>query len=208
MKNIIAIRHAEAEHLIKKVIGGRNETSVTLTGEKQALHTAIAIQEIMKDSLPVIYSSDQLRAVQTAEHISNTLKSKVIFSHQLRSIDNGVAKHMSPSEAEQTVAPMVNPRIDWVPWAESESWRMLFRRVSNYMEQLSDTKENIIIVTHGRTLVALFQWWMGYSEEQLENNFFQFETDPCGITHLSMADDGERFIHKLNCTNHLIKGVE
>jgi broad specificity phosphatase PhoE len=152
----------------------------------------------------VIYSSDQLRAVQTAEAISEMFGVTPIFTGALRSIDNGIAKNMSPSEAHGSVVPMIKPRIDWIPWPEAESWRMLFKRVENFMKQFKDSDKNIIIVTHGRTLVSLVQWWMGYTAEQLESSFFEFDTDPCGITHLRYTAEGERYIKKLNSTNHFM----
>jgi broad specificity phosphatase PhoE len=202
--NIIAIRHAEAEHLVKDIIGGRNETTLTLSGEQQAIKTAKSIKEILKNSTPIIYCSDQTRAVQTAQAISQAYGVTPIFTSELRSIDNGIAKNMSPSEARQSASPLITPRIDWIPWPSSESWRMLYQRVANFMGQFRDSESDIIIVTHGKTLVSLVQWWMGYTEEQLESAFFDFDTDPCGITHLCYSAEGERYIRKLNSTIHLL----
>ena len=99
--------------------------------------------------------------------------------------------------------PQTEPLLDWIPYPEGESWRMMHNRIKEFMDSLdSNESESVMLVTHGGPLIALVHIWLELSEEFFSKVSYQF--DPCSITVLGINRWGEKTIYKLNDTAHLI----
>jgi len=83
MKQIILIRHGQAEHQLHNRIGGWSDVNLTEHGIKQAQAVAQRLEEELKGTYK-IYSSDLNRAKQTAEIICKQLEVTPTYAFELR----------------------------------------------------------------------------------------------------------------------------
>ena len=81
MKNVITIQHTQAEHHVSGMIGGNTDWALTETGKKQAHSIGKNMKDLIKTENAIKYSSDLLRAKQTAEIINEYLNLKIIFRY-------------------------------------------------------------------------------------------------------------------------------
>ena len=148
-----------------------------------------------------MYSSDLIRASETAETIGKILNSPVLINSDLREINSGLANNKTIKEAVSLELPMTEPLLDWIPYPGGESWRMVKNRVYYFMNAINkDGHGTVIIVTHWVPFVVIVFWWSKLPEEAK----ISFEFSNCSITELNINDWGERTIVKLNDTSHLV----
>jgi len=201
MKELILIRHGEAEHQVRNITGGWTDSKLTELGKKQALKTGQKLKETLKNKNFQIYSSDLIRASETGEIIGKILNSQVQVNSDLREINAGLANNKTIEEAALLELPMTEPTLDWIPYSEGESWRMVKNRVYSFMNAINnDGHDTVIIVTHWVPFVNIVFWWLKLPEETK----ISFEFSNCSITELNINEWGERTIVKLNDTAHLV----
>ncbi|MFC0391398.1 histidine phosphatase family protein [Paenibacillus mendelii] len=200
MKELILIRHGEAEHLLTGVVGGWTDTKLTELGKQQAHCTAVRAALLLQDTTFRLYSSDLSRARQTAQIIGHRLASDPICVEGLRELSNGAAANLSVEEADKIRNPVTDPVTDWVPYPGAESWRMMHDRLSAFMEELNVTEDVVVIVSHSNAIISLIHYWLRFSPDMFN---VSFDIQPCSITRLRINKWGERTISKLNDTAHL-----
>jgi broad specificity phosphatase PhoE len=205
MKDLILVRHGEADHLVDGSGGGWVDTQLTELGRKQSRRIGQRIKERVKDRPLKIYSSDLSRAYETATIIGEILNKKPVEVNELRGLSLGVAGEMKKAEADQVKNPLTLPLFDWVPYQEAESLGMMQERVNRFMESVkSEAEETTVIVAHGNSSVAILYWWLGIGRELLTRiTKPSFHLDPCSLTHVYINEQGKRTIIKLNDSNHL-----
>ena len=71
MKELILVRHGEAEHIVKGLVGGGSDYPLTNKGRKQAALTGKRLEELYGTRIEGIYSSDLKRASESATIIHN-----------------------------------------------------------------------------------------------------------------------------------------
>lgn len=150
---VYIIRHGQDDDSVR---GGWSNTSLTELGIDQAKNLAEEISDnYEKYNIGKIYSSDLLRARQTADIISSSLNNvDVIFEKELREVNNGALAGM-----KNEVAEVLYPNLYWrnLGWEESypdgESPKDFYIRVSDYfssfIKNVADYDKNILVVTHG-----------------------------------------------------------
>lgn len=200
LKELILIRHGEAEHHLNGLTGGWTDSSLSPRGREQARRTAQAVPRLLNGNTFALYASDLQRAFQTAAPIAEALGVSMISNPGLREFNNGRAAGMTREQAKAIAIPISHPTIDWIPYPGAESWRLMEKRVSACMDQIAQETERAIIVSHGNSSVAVVHWWLGLGEPSWK---VYFEFDPCSITRLTISNLGERTISKLNDTAHL-----
>jgi len=204
MNELILIRHGQAEHLINDISGGWTDTKLTELGKKQARFAGSRLKEFLDSKGLKIYSSDLSRALETAEIISSIMYIEFSSSKDLRELNTGKAINLTQTEADRIRQPMTEPLLDWIPYPEGESWRMMHTRIKKFMESLDiDESETVLLVTHGGPLIVLVHIWLELPEEFFSKVSYQF--DPCSITRLGINKHGEKTIYNLNDTAHLTK---
>jgi broad specificity phosphatase PhoE len=70
MRKIVVIQHCQSEHHINNMSGGLTNTPLTELGRNQAELIGLKLKEELKEESYAIYSSDLLRAKQTANIIA------------------------------------------------------------------------------------------------------------------------------------------
>ncbi|MFF2089474.1 histidine phosphatase family protein [Paenibacillus sp. NPDC058174] len=202
MKELILIRHGEAEHLLSGVVGGWTDTKLTELGRAQAKCTGQKLAEWLSDAAVRLYCSDLSRAKETAQIIGRALGSEPVPGEDLRELNNGIAANLTAGEADKVRNPITEPVIDWVPYPEAESWRMMYARLSAFMDKFkNDTSDDVILlVSHSNAMISLIHYWLEFPPDMFK---VSFDIEPCSITRLRINKWGERTIAKLNDTSHL-----
>ena len=202
IKSLILLRHGEAEHLLDGRIGGWTDSNLTKKGLQQAKSNLAFLSKTVSISDYEIYSSDLRRASETAKEFEVEMAKKIHFSRDLRELSNGLARNKSKVEAEKLYVPMTEPKLDWIPYPEAESWRMLCKRIYTFLDHLNRKgNPNIIIVSHKKALCAIIHWWLQFDYNH--DNNVSYDLKPGSLTFLRINRWNERTIAKLNQTLHL-----
>ena len=202
MKTLILVRHAEAEHLTLGLKGGWTDTRLTDRGKLQAASVAERIAEDLNGYDIDIYSSDLIRAVDTANSIGSKLGLKVNQYEGIREIHVGKATGMTNKEVEEIYTPPTEPILDWRAYPEGETWREFHARVSSCMDEIAeDSGDLAIVVCHSGTIVNIVDWWLKLDMDSVA--LVTFRTHPAAITVLGNSDLGERTVERLNDISHL-----
>lgn len=204
MTNIILIQHCQSEHHINNMSGGWTDTPLTELGIKQAT----VIGNILKKSITIndfkLYTSDLLRASQTAAIIGAQLELPSISDKNLREINTGIAAGKTKEWAKEHKNPKAGNDfdLDYQEFQDGESWRAFYSRVCNCMDTIYNysKEKNLIIVTHGGTLGYILAWWLKFEPEMIVNAYFSSSVG--GITVLSQNDFKQHVVNKFNDTSH------
>ena len=162
---IILIRHGETEWNSQKRMQGHSNSDLSEVGRGQIQ----ALGELMKNvSFDHIYSSDSLRARQTAEAITQYSGHTLQFDQRIREKNLGVFEGLTSTEAKErhpeiyrlfkTAGP--NYVID-----EGESTQQLLERALEFIEEirLRHPQERVVMVTHGGVVRVLMKYALGLS---------------------------------------------
>jgi broad specificity phosphatase PhoE len=120
----------------------------------------IAAQTLNGNSFTALYSSDLLRAVQTAQEISKKVNLPIITSPALREINQGIWEGQFIKDVLNTMGDRVravyqNPYTDRKPGGESIG--EVAERMYAYLDQLVEihNQETIIVVSHGLAIATV-----------------------------------------------------
>lgn len=200
MKELILVRHGEAEHLAKGIIGGSSDFQLTDRGRKQIALTGKRLKELFGTRIEIIYSSDLKRASESAMIIQKEINVPITFDSRLREMSRGIANGMTVEEAKSIRRPQCEPMLDWIPYPEGESWRMLRERASVALKEIEQKEEEVVLlVGHGNLNCAMIELWLQLPEDYL----LDFALQPASITVLGVSVWNHREIRKLNETAHL-----
>jgi probable phosphoglycerate mutase len=203
MHELYLIRHGESEHLVRGISGGWTDLPLTALGTRQARATGARMRELVGDAKARLYSSDLMRARETAEQVAAALGVEVHHAVQLRELNNGVACGLPEAQAKALRRPITTPVLDWVPYEGGESWRDMQFRVGTYLSELDRLEAGTVIaVTHGNAMVCAVNWWLRVEDDHLLANAM-CDAAPASITRLRVAADACRTIAFLNDTSHL-----
>jgi len=97
--------------------------------------------------------------------------------------------------------PMTEPRLDWRPYPQAETWREFHLRVAECMERLTADPAPMLLVTHGGTIVNIVAWWLRLGVDQLPQ--VSFPVDPASLSVLRIGRSNEHTLERLNDTAHL-----
>jgi len=201
MNELIVVRHGEAEHMVGGLTGGWTDTHLTELGKRQAQLTGPHVASIVGDRPFRFYSSDLLRAAETAEIIAGSLGAKPILTPHLRELNNGAAAGLTTEEAAKIENPLTEPVVDWAPYPGAESWRGMSERVVSFLESIDKGEPDLAaLVVHGGSGNAAICWWLGLG---IGEHNISFELDPCSVSRFNVTRFGERNVVKINDTAHL-----
>ncbi len=202
MKRIITIQHTQSVHHTNGMIGSWTDWDLTNLGKEQANNIGIKLkEELSKDSVYVMYSSDLKRAKQTAEIVAKHLNLEPVINEALRerNLGSAVGKSVQWLRENQTAwEKTIDDRC--VPDAESrrETWKRL---EPFYNDIVSSDDKNIIIVSHGDTLSIFNAMWLGLKPEDLNNcDLFGFAG---GVSHFIEDDNGKHIIKRLSDMSYI-----
>ena len=160
---LLLARHGESEANTLRVISNRNfPHALTARGMVQAAALAQKLQDL---KITKVYASPILRAMQTAEIISNHLGLDVSIEDALREPDCGELEGRSDAAAWTLHAQV---RQDWFvthQWDAhplgGESYNDVVDRLAVLLENRSSTDGCAVCVTHGLLIQILLHHFVG-----------------------------------------------
>lgn len=198
MRRLVLVRHGQSEWNVERRIQGQAGTGLSATGARQAEHVA----EWLGRTFPAatLVSSDLQRCRETAAPIARTLGVEPRHDPRLRERDFGAWSGKLLTEIE------VDDPERWHRWrggedvvAEvgGESSPTLARRVLDAYEELSDTEETVIAVTHGGPVWHGTHAFLGLVEGTLGG------VANTAVTELVVDEAAGRRLDAWNQTGHL-----
>ena len=167
MKNIITIQHTQSIHHTNGMIGGWGDWNLSELGIEQAERIGKRLSKEIEGNKYTMYSSDLLRAKQTAEIVGKHLGIKPIIVSALKEISCGEANGISKEEARKIDLGSMKT-VDDISFPGAESMRDVYNRLSVFLNEILENKEeNIIIVAHGISLGIFNILWLGLDVEAL-----------------------------------------
>ena len=200
------IRHGQSGGNAEGRFGGHGPTPLSDLGREQAEKTA---KVLAKEGIDVIYSSDLLRAVQTAEPLAKLLGLKVNTSEAFRERHVGVLEGLTFDESKRDFPTdyyaLVNRDIHHVI-TEGESYRELLRRITAKLNDVvrAHPSERIAIYSHTGAICFLILHLLGAIHRGTKRTPW-IVTSNCGINRFELRGPRNVRLLALNDTRHLIR---
>ena len=201
MKTIITIQHTQSVHHTNGMVGSWTDWELSELGVLQAK----SIGQKLKDELAgrefVIYSSDLLRAKQTAENVGDYLGVTPILRQELRERNLGKCCGKSVQWLRENIEQQ-EKTIDDRLFSDAESRRDEWNRLKPFFDEImSNDEENIIIVSHGDLLSVFNTMFLGLDVETI-NNCEMFGLAG-GVSYMFVNNEGKRFIKRISDMSYI-----
>ena len=164
---IILIRHGETEWNSQKRMQGHSNSDLSSVGQAQIQ----ALGQWMKNvPFDLIYSSDSLRAKQTAEAITQFSGHELQFDQRLREKNLGVFEGLTSEEAREChpeVFHLFKTAGSKYVIDEGESTQQLQDRALEIVNEIriKHPEERVLLVTHGGFIRVVMKHSLGLSLE-------------------------------------------
>ena len=164
---VIIVRHGQSEHHIRKLTGGWTDTSLTEIGHEQARRVAARLKEELGDREITLYTSDLLRAGETARHVAAAFGVDPVIDERIREHNNGEAANLTIEEARVKYPAWFGAEGTsiWAfgapaPAPGAETGAEFYVRCASFLDSLPDDGPIPVIVTHGGTIMCLVARWL------------------------------------------------
>ena len=201
LTRICFVRHGETDWNIEQRMQGHIDLALNAKGEVQAVATGRCFSVMQASAL---YSSDLLRARQTAEPIAQALHLPIVLLPSLRERNFGRCEGMTFAEIaarnEEDARAIVSRDPDYAAPGGGESRRQHEVRILECVDGLvSDHPgKSIVVVTHGGVLDVIYRRVHGLSPEAPRDH----QIPNAGINWVAIAD-GHWEIERWAETAHL-----
>lgn len=201
MKNIITIQHTQSIHHTNGMIGSWTDWNLSELGIKQANNMGRNLSKELGNKKYVMYSSDLLRAKNTAKIIGKYLGVEPILARELRERNLGKCVGKSVKWLKENIEKQ-EKSIDDKMFSDAESRRDEWNRLLPFFNKLMASEhENIIIVSHGDLLSVFNTMWLGLEVETLnKSELFGLAG---GVTFMEETADGKRFIKRMSDMSYI-----
>lgn len=200
------VRHGQSAGNAEGRFGGHGPTPLSELGKQQAALTA---HSLAKEKINVIYSSDLLRAVQTAEPLAKLLNTEVNPTKDFRERHVGVLEGLTFDEAKaqfpKDYFALVNREVAHVI-TDGESYRQLLDRTTETLNRIlrKHRGERIAIFAHTGTICFLTLYLLGAIHRRTRNTPWLI-TSNCGINRFEFRGRKNMRVLAINDTRHLIQ---
>jgi 2,3-bisphosphoglycerate-dependent phosphoglycerate mutase len=201
---LFLIRHGQSAGNAEGRFGGHSATPLSDLGCEQARLAAAALA---KENINAIYSSDLLRAVQTAEPLARMLGIEIVTSTALRERNVGVLEGLTFDESKAAhpddYYALVNRNIHHVI-TEGESYRHLLNRITAELRDIlrQHRGERIAIFTHTGALCFMTLHLLGAIHRNTKQTPWII-TSTCGINRFEVRGPRNIRVLALIDTPHL-----
>jgi probable phosphoglycerate mutase len=200
---ILLLRHGQSEGNEGNRFGGQGPTPLTTLGHAQAAATGTALA---REGLTAIWTSDLVRAVQTAEPIAAATGLPLRVTPALRERSVGVFTGLTFVEAEErypeVFAALMRRDPDACP-PEGETTDDCLLRAGAFFDDVlagAAAYARVLLVSHAFTLNLLVRRALGIADAPAPF----FRTDNCGLHRLRRTRHGFWNVEALNDRRHLI----
>ncbi|MBD0373076.1 MAG: histidine phosphatase family protein [Pyrinomonadaceae bacterium] len=201
---ILLIRHGQSQGNAEGRFGGHTATPLSARGRRQA---EAAARALASEKITAIYSSDLLRAVETAEPLARLTGLKIKRSTAFRERSVGVMEGLTFEEAAEQhpeqYAALIRRDFEHVILG-GESYRQMLDRASEKLDHAIRKHRGgrISVFSHTGTICILTLHLMGALDAP-ELKPVWISTANCGITRIEIRSDGFVRVQALNDTRHL-----
>lgn len=201
MKNIITIQHTQSIHHTNGMVGSWTDWDLSELGIQQANNIGRNLSKELADKNYVMYSSDLLRAKNTAKIIGKHLRVEPIFVTELRERNLGKCVGKSVQWLKENIETQ-EKYIDDKMFSDAESRRDEWNKLLPFFNELMTNEyENIIIVSHGDLLSVFNTMWLGMDIEMLNRS--EILGLAGGVTFMQETADGKRFIKRMSDMSYI-----
>lgn len=203
------IRHGQSAGNAEGRFGGHSATPLSELGVKQAELTA---QFLAKEKIHVLYSSDLLRATQTAEPSAKLLELEINSTTDFRERNVGVLEGLTFVEAKEFYPKdyyaLVNRRIGHVI-TNGESYRQLLERTNKALHQIlrEHKGKKVAIFSHTGAICFMTLNLIGAINRKTYTTPW-LVTSNCGINRFEFRGRNNTRLLAVNDTRHLVKLTE
>lgn len=201
MKTIITIQHTQSVHHTNGMVGSWTDWELSELGIKQANNIGKKLKAELAGRKFVIYSSDLLRAKQTAEIVGSYLDSSPILRSELKERNLGKCCGKSVQWLRENIEQQ-EKTIDDKLFSDAESRRDEWNRLKPFFDEImSNGEENIIIVSHGDLLSVFNTMFLGLDAEMI--NACEMFGLAGGVSYMFENNEGKRFIKRISDMSYI-----
>ena len=164
------VRHGKDDGTVR---GGWSQQPLTNEGKEQADELASFVQG-SDLAIKHIYSSDLLRAMQTAQSVADKLHLPIVPMPEFREVNNGDLAGIKNELANKMYPGLYWNTLDWEQrYPGGESPREFYERISTawdaFQKMALNRNENVLLVTHGGVINVILSIVNGekYSNETI-----------------------------------------
>jgi broad specificity phosphatase PhoE len=201
---LFLVRHGQSAGNAEGRFGGHSATPLSDLGFEQARLTAEALA---REKINAVYSSDLLRAVQTAEPLSKLVGIPIVTSEAFRERNVGVLEGLTFDESKQEYPndyyALVNRNIHHVI-TKGESYTNLLDRITVELRNLlrKHRGERVAVFTHTGALCFMTLHLLGAIHRGTKQTPWII-TSNCGINRFEIRGARNIRVLALNDTRHL-----
>lgn len=201
MKTIITIQHTQSIHHTNGMVGSWTDWPLSELGKQQADHMGDKLKGELQGKKVVMYSSDLLRARQTAEIIGSHIGVSPILRMELRERNLGKCCGKSVKWLKENLE-VQEKTIDDRLFSDAESRRDEWNRLKPFFDALmANDEEYVIVVSHGDLLSVFYTMFMGLDVESL--NQAELFGMAGGVSLMTVNANGKRIIKKMSDLSYL-----
>lgn len=198
---IILVRHGKTIYNQENRYQGQSDVPLNREGINQARALR---RKFKNEKIDIIFTSDLLRAVQTAEEIAKDRNIKIIKDKRLREINYGIFEGLNVEEIKAKYAKVLqnwwdNPLKTKIP--EGETVKELEKRVSQFLKDIlrKYKNKNIIVVSHSGPLRMLILKSLNFPLTIIRS----IRIDNSSVSILEIDKNSRAVLTLLNDTSHL-----
>jgi len=201
---VLLIRHGQSEGNAERRFGGHTATPLSPRGLRQAQVTA---RTLAAEAITAIYSSDLVRAIQTAEPLAQLTGLRVHTTEAFRERSVGVMESLTFEDAAQQhpeqYAALLRRDFEHV-LKGGESYRQLLDRAQQKLDAIINEHKGgtIAVFSHTGTICILALHLMGALDSP-DLKPVWLSTANCGISRFDLRSDGFVRVIALNDMRHL-----
>ena len=201
MKTIITIQHTQSVHHTNGMVGSWTDWELSELGINQAKKIGEKLKNELAGREFVMYSSDLLRAKQTAENVGSYLGLTPILRNELRERNLGKCCGKSVQWLRENIEQQ-EKTIDDRLFSDAESRRDEWNRLKPFFDEImSNDEENIIIVSHGDLLSVFNTMFLGLNVDTI-NDCEMFGLAG-GVSYMFENNEGKRFIKRISDMSYI-----
>jgi broad specificity phosphatase PhoE len=201
---ILLVRHGQSQGNAERRFGGHSATPLSERGRAEAEATARALST---EAVTAIYSSDLLRAVQTAEPLARLTGLEVTTTEAFRERSvgrmEGLTFEQAAEEFPDEYAALLRRDFEHVLLG-GESYRQMLDRASNSLDRavLEHRGGTVVVFSHTGTICILTLHLMGALDAPALRPVWLASSN-CGVTRIHLQHGGLIRVAALNDTRHL-----
>lgn len=201
MKTILTIQHTQSIHHTNGMVGSWTDWELSEEGILQAKKIGEKLKTELAEKKLVMYSSDLLRAKQTAEIVGGYLGLTPVLRTELRERNLGRCCGKSVQWLRENFE-VQEKTIDDRLFSDAESRRDEWNRLKPFFDEIMKIDdENIIIVSHGDLLSVFNTMFLGLSVESI--NTSEIFGLAGGVSYMFEDNDGKRFIKRISDMSYI-----